>query len=80
MTDANYILTKLNNLDDSLFTSWSDNDKRSMLEIYLLLSIHESRLLDLLYSYQNEDSDLTPKGVKVNGIKCTLDKMRESNL
>ena len=51
MTDANYILTKLNHLDDSLFTSWSEKDIVSLFEIYVLISIHEPRLVELFNLY-----------------------------
>jgi hypothetical protein len=83
MTDANYILTKLHYLEQKDFTTWSESDKKSILDIYLLISKNESKLLDLVYSYHDDDSyqyicrdyDSHAIKLKVNSIEIALDIM-----
>ena len=91
--DANQLLTKLNNTKrfelnkNEQWSGWTLEEQLNLLQIYLLISKHETKLMDLVYEYHDCDSwedifrdyDVFTLRDKEHGIKIALDNMMNIN-
>lgn len=89
--DANQLLTKLvymNQFDSNKYEQWSEwslEDKKHLLQIYLLIVKHEPNLMDLVYGYHESDSyedifrdyDTFELREKSRGIQISIDVMNK---
>ena len=81
------IIEKLdqNNYEKKQFDTWSLEEKKQLLEIYLIISKKEYQIFDLIYSYHGCDSwedifrDYNIKDLndKARGVKIAIDVIKE---
>ena len=54
--NTEFIIEKLNKLEDYSWKDWSLDEKKKLLEIYYTISKKEKYIFDLIYSYHGCDS------------------------
>ncbi len=85
-----HILCELSMLNDEYncektFKNWSLEDKKELLEIYLIISKKEKHIFDLIYKYHGCDSwedifrdyDMTYLKDKTTGVEIAIDTINE---
>jgi len=81
------IIEKLDQMDDmaNILDHWSLEEKKQLLEIYLIISKKESQIFDLIYRYHGCDSwedifrdyNKTDLDDKARGVKIAIDEINE---
>lgn len=81
------IIEKLARMDDetNILDHWSLEEKKQLLEIYLIISKKESQIFDLIYRYHGCDSwedifrdyNITDLNDKARGVKIAIAAINE---
>lgn len=85
--NVEYILEKLSKIEDDKDSciTWNDEERKQLLQIYLLISKKETYIFDLIYHCHRCDSwedifrDYDPVYLidKANGVKVAIDELTE---
>ena len=78
-------LDKMNDDNNIILDQWSLEEKKQLLEIYLIISKKESQIFDLIYRYHGCDSwedifrdyNKTDLDDKARGVKIAIDEINE---
>ena len=81
------IIEKLDSIsgETNVLDTWSLEEKRQLLEIYLIISKKESQIFDLIYKYHGCDSwedifrdyNITDLNDKARGVQIAINEINE---